>query len=124
MFDEFLKLIHKSMELDPWVIDKGVYGYTEEIINEAKEAANACRNNDNVNLKEELGDVLYDWANACMLAERDGIFTMEEVVKGITEKIKRRKPYLFENRAVTKEEAVKIWHEVKKKEKDEKVRDE
>jgi tetrapyrrole methylase family protein/MazG family protein len=119
-FIEFMKLMDKSIKYDPWVLDTGLKGYAKEIVDEANEAKEASDKEDYENLKEELGDVLYDWANACMAAEKEGLFTMDEVIEGITEKIKRRKPYILENRKVTKEEAVRIWKEVKQKEKDEK----
>ena len=38
-------------------------------------------------------------------------------MKNMIEKIKRRKPYIFEGREVTIEEAGRIWREVKEKEK-------
>jgi tetrapyrrole methylase family protein / MazG family protein len=117
IFDEFMELRDKSTKYDPWVIDRGLHGYTDEIVKEAIEAKEASDKKDYENLKEELGDVFYDWANACMMAERENLFTMEDVIQGIIEKIKRRKPYILENRRVSKEEAVRIWNEVKGQEK-------
>jgi uncharacterized protein YabN with tetrapyrrole methylase and pyrophosphatase domain len=37
----------------------------------------------------------------------------------VVEKMKRRKPYIFENRAVSLEEAQRIWYAAKKDEKNE-----
>ena len=117
-FDYFMKMISKSSDRDPWVKNKKVEGYCEEILNEAKEVIKAVLNKDNNNLKEELGDVLYDWAHACKLAEEQGIFTVKDVIHSATEKLLRRKPYLLEkdNRNLTSEETVRIWMKAKEKE--------
>ncbi len=116
-FEHFLELIEKSVEYDAWIKDRGLAGYCEEIVNEAEEALEAVENNDYNHLKEELGDVLSEVIIASKLAEDQELFTFSQVVKSAIEKIKRRRPYVLENKKVTKEEAVKLWYEAKKKEK-------
>ncbi|MEK6868234.1 MAG: MazG nucleotide pyrophosphohydrolase domain-containing protein [Nanoarchaeota archaeon] len=87
---------------------------------EARELIEAMKTKDYEHIKEELGDVLMDWAHACKLAEEQGLFTIKDVLDAVNEKIKRRKPYVLdaEKKEMTKEEAVRIWKEVKKKEKE------
>ncbi len=116
-FEHLLDLIEKSVECDPWIKDRGLAGYCEEIVNEAKEALEAVENKNYDHLMEELGDVLSEIIIASKLAEEKELFTFSEVVKSAIEKIKRRRPYVLENKKVTKEEAVKLWYEAKKKEK-------
>lgn len=116
-FDTFLKLIRKSVELDPWIKETGIEGYGDFMIEETNEVIEALKNNDVDNLKEELGDVLSLWAIVCMLAEEEKLFDTEEVIKKAIEKIRSRRPYVFEDREVSIEEAVKIWYAAKDKEK-------
>jgi len=122
-FERFIKIIEKSVDRDPWVKEKKVEGYSAEIVKEAKEVIEAIKKKDNDNLKEELGDVLYDWAHACKLAEEQKLFSMEDVINSASEKLVRRKPYLLEKkkRLLTTEETVRIWKEAKAKEKETKI---
>jgi tetrapyrrole methylase family protein/MazG family protein len=121
-FEEFIELINKSTDRDPWVRDTNIEGYCYNIEIEAKELIEAMKTKDYEHVKEELGDVLMDWAHACKLAEEQGLFTIKDVFNAVNEKIKRRKPYVLdsEKKEITKEEAVRIWKEVKKKEKEQK----
>jgi tetrapyrrole methylase family protein / MazG family protein len=118
-FDKFMILVEKSIEKDPWVKDKTVKGYCEEIINESNEAIEAIGKKDNHNLKEELADIFNDWAHACKLGEEEGLFTMKEILAAADKKLSWRKPYLHdkESKKMTKEETVRIWFEQKAKEK-------
>ncbi len=122
-FEEFIELINKSTDRDPWVRDTNIEGYCYNIELEAKELTEAMQTKDFDHVKEELGDVLMDWAHACKLAEEQGLFTFKDVLLTINEKMKRRRPYLLEaeKREISKEESVRIWKEVKKKEKEEKL---
>ena len=121
-FEEFIALIDKSTDRDPWVRDTNIEGYCYNIDLEVKELLEAMKTKDYEHVKEELGDVLMDWAHACKLAEEQGLFTLKDVLLSINEKMKRRRPYLLEaeKREISKEESVRIWKEVKKKEKEEK----
>ena len=122
-FEEFIALIDKSTDRDPWVRDTNIEGYCYNIDLEVKELLEAMKAKDYEHVKEELGDVLMDWAHACKLAEEQGLFTLKDVLLSINEKMKRRRPYLLEaeKREISKEESVRIWKEVKKKEKEEKL---
>jgi uncharacterized protein YabN with tetrapyrrole methylase and pyrophosphatase domain len=121
-FKHLIDLCRKSLRLDPWVKERGLAGYCEEIASESQEAIEAVKKTDYENLKEELGDILLDWCHACLLAEEEGLFTTKEVIEGLQMKISRRKPYLSQGRVPSKEEASQIWKMVKQQEKDEKAK--
>ena len=116
-FNEFIEDCKKSVELDPWVKERKIKGYAEELKDEVEEINEAIEKNDDSNLKEELGDVLMDWCHLCMLAEKEEKFTVKDVIKSASDKLKRRKPYILDNRKVSKEEARAIWQRVKQEEK-------
>jgi XTP/dITP diphosphohydrolase len=114
-FDDLVALCKKSTAKDPWVKDRGLAGYCEEIAGEAEEALQAIKNNDNANLREELGDVLLDWCHACILAEQEERCNMQDVIEGVMHKLAARKPYLHETRTITREESDRAWKRAKLK---------
>ncbi len=70
------------------------------------------------NLKEELGDMLLQVMMHSCIAEEEGLFTIEDVVRGITEKMIRRHPHVFGEVTVSDTgEVLKNWEEIKKFEK-------
>lgn len=46
-------------------------------------------------LKEELGDLLLQVVMHAQIAEEEGLFTMEDVIQGVNEKMIRRHPHVF-----------------------------
>ena len=70
------------------------------------------------NLKEELGDLLLQVVMHAQIAKEEGLFTMEDVIDGITEKMIRRHPHVFGTKAVSGSDEVLVnWAEIKKQEK-------
>ncbi len=47
------------------------------------------------NLKEELGDLLMQIVMQSLIAEEEGLFTLSDVITGISEKMIRRHPHVF-----------------------------
>jgi isopentenyldiphosphate isomerase/NTP pyrophosphatase (non-canonical NTP hydrolase) len=119
-FDDFLKLTEKSIDLDPWVKGRKLEGYCEDLLDEEKEVMEAIKKKNYENLKEELGDVFYLLVHAMKLAEERKLFKVEDVIKSASDKLNRRKPFVKENRKVTKDEAVKLWMNAKAEEKSQK----
>lgn len=71
------------------------------------------------NLKEELGDLLMQIVLHAQIAEEEGLFTLDDVVRGISEKMIRRHPHVFGNVSVSGTEEVLLnWEEIKKQEKE------
>ena len=70
------------------------------------------------NLKEELGDLLLQVVMHAQIAEEEGIFTMDDVIAGISEKMIRRHPHVFGNvTAGTSDEVLQNWEAIKSEEK-------
>ena len=90
-------------------------------LQEVYEVIDAIDKNDMANLKEELGDVLLQIVFHASLAEKEGYFSMQDVVDGINEKMIRRHPFVFEK--ITLEEtqrALGDWETRKRIEKNRK----
>ena len=72
------------------------------------------------NLKEELGDLLLQVVMHAQIAEEEGLFTLDDVVCGIRDKMIRRHPHVVGGgeRMDNPEEVPGLWEEIKKKEKE------
>lgn len=90
-----------------------------QLIEEAYEAADAMLNYQSKgeidNLREELGDILLQVVLHSVIAQEEQIFTLEDVVNEITEKMIHRHPHVF-NRD-NQGEYKKTWEELKAEEK-------
>lgn len=70
------------------------------------------------NLKEELGDLLLQVVLHAQIAEEEGLFTLEDVCRGISDKMIRRHPHVFGEETVNQSgEVVTRWNDIKKAEK-------
>ena len=90
-----------------------------QLIEEAYEAADAMLNYHSKgeidNLREELGDILLQVVLHSVIAEEEHLFTLEDVVKEITEKMIHRHPHVFKHDSLDDNE--KTWEELKAEEK-------
>ena len=88
--------------------------------NESQELIDAINNNDDDNRKEELGDVVLQVLMHAQIAQEEGKFTIEDVMAYLDEKLHRRHPHVFGDhaKAATPEEALALWREMKKKERE------
>ena len=111
----------------PWDREQSHESLKPEVIEEAAEVIcgiNVYEQTGNYeNLKEELGDLLLQIVMHAQIAEEEGIFTLDDVISGITEKMVRRHPHVFGNKKVSGSEEVLVnWEEIKRKEKEGKMK--
>ena len=107
----------------PWDREQSHESLKPEVIEEAAEVIcgiNVYEQTGNYeNLKEELGDLLLQIVMHAQIAEEEGIFTLDDVISGITEKMVRRHPHVFGNKKVSGSVKVLVnWEEIKRKEKE------
>ena len=89
------------------------------LIEEANEAANAIDEENTEELLEELGDVLMQVVFHADIAEDDGKFNFDDIVNATCKKLIRRHPHVFgEMIAITGDEAISFWEDIKLIEKD------
>lgn len=76
---------------------------------------------DSDNLKEELGDLLMQVVMHACIAEEEGLFTLDDVIDDVRQKIIRRHPHVFGDAVCTTSENVLVkWEEIKAEEKKDK----
>lgn len=120
IFSEFMDIIRKLRSQDgcPWDKEQTHDSLKTCLIEECYETIEAIDNHDMDNLCEELGDILLQIAMHSVIAEEEGAFTIEDVIKRIGEKMVRRHPHVFGDVNVSNsEEVLEKWEEIKKKEK-------
>lgn len=85
---------------------------------ESQEVIDAIDHKNMENLCEELGDLLLQVMLHSQIAREKGLFTIDDVVDGICEKMIRRHPHVFGDLKVgSAEESLALWNEIKKQEK-------
>lgn len=89
------------------------------LTDECQEVLDAVDHRDDENLCEELGDVLLQVMLYSRIAEEEGVFTIDDVITGLCEKLIRRHPHVFGDAkpASTPEESLALWQEIKRQEK-------
>lgn len=107
----------------PWDKEQTHESLKRYIIEEAAEVVAAVniyeKTGNAANLQEELGDLLLQVVLQARIAEEEGLFNIEDVAKGIADKMVRRHPHVFEPGMETDsmEEIHRVWDEIKEKEK-------
>ena len=90
---------------------------------EAQEVIDAIAHKDDENFKEELGDLLLQVVFHAAIAQEEGRFDMAGIIEGINQKLIRRHPHVFAGaKAGTPEEALARWREIKRLEKEDKLK--
>lgn len=89
---------------------------------EAGEVIEAIHNQDQENLCEELGDLLFQVMSHSQIAEEKGFFTIDDVVHEISAKMVRRHPNVFGGeKANSLKEGADLWNLIKSEEKSKKA---
>lgn len=102
----------------PWDIKQDFQTIKPYTIEEAYEVADAIERADLEDLKDELGDLLFQVVFHAQMAEEAGAFSFADVVEAITTKMIRRHPHVFARSDVNTPEAVKLqWDQIKAAEK-------
>ncbi len=123
-FENFQQIIARLRADDgcPWDREQTHMSLKPACIEEAAEVICGInildQTGDSDNLKEELGDLLLQVVMHAQIAEEEGLFTMDDVIKGVSEKMIRRHPHVFGETVVAdSEEVLENWDKIKKKEK-------
>lgn len=104
----------------PWDLQQDFKSIAPYTIEEAYEVADAIDRNDMKDLREELGDLLLQPVYHAQMATEAGLFTIEDVINDVTEKMISRHPHVFGDKdAHTPEDVNEIWDQRKKAEKGE-----
>jgi XTP/dITP diphosphohydrolase len=92
---EFLAVMRRLRAECPWKREQTHRSLARYLLEETHETLEAIDTGDLDHLREELGDLLLQVYFHAVVAEEEGAFTIDDVARGITEKMYRRNPHVF-----------------------------
>ncbi|MCB2113450.1 MAG: nucleoside triphosphate pyrophosphohydrolase [Parvularculaceae bacterium] len=101
----------------PWDLEQNFRTIAPYTVEEAYEVADAIERGDMEELKNELGDLLFQTVFHARMAEEEGAFAFADVAQAITDKMRIRHPHVFGGaNARDAEEQTRHWEEQKAEE--------
>jgi XTP/dITP diphosphohydrolase len=113
---EFLEDMRRLRRQCPWKREQTHRSLARYLQEETAETLEAIDTADDDHLREELGDLLLQVYFHAVIAEESGAFNLDDVVRGISEKMHRRNPHVFGAAAPTDLTAAAVdaqWQEIK-----------
>jgi ATP diphosphatase len=106
----------------PWDIQQTFESIAAYTVEEAYEVADAIERKDMDDLKNELGDLLFQVVYHAQIAKENKQFDFSDVVTEINNKLVRRHPHVFSDKKIDNEEELYTeWEKHKKSERAQKV---
>ncbi|MDZ4735116.1 MAG: nucleoside triphosphate pyrophosphohydrolase [Rhodospirillaceae bacterium] len=106
----------------PWDVEQDFETIAPHTIEEAYEVADAIQRDDMADLKDELGDLLFQIVFHARMAEEAGHFSFPDVAKAISNKMIQRHPHVFGDASIATAAAqTAAWETLKAKERDAKA---
>jgi len=118
--DRLIEIINKLRRPGgcPWDREQTHKSLLNCLLDETYEFFDAVEENDADMMKEELGDILLQVVFHADLGQETGAFDMEDVARGICEKLIKRHPHVFGDVKVSSsKEVLSNWEHIKKGEK-------
>lgn len=115
-FDALVRTVWRLRQPDgcPWDREQTHQSIVKNMIEEAFEAVDAIEGSQTRHMEEELGDVLMQVVLHAQIASDEGTFDIDDVCRGINEKLVRRHPHVFgDAHANDADEVLGIWDQVK-----------
>ena len=105
----------------PWDREQTHQSLRTHLLEESYEALEAIDSGDFASMREEFGDLLLQIVLNAQIASEEGQFNMNDVVKGIHDKIVRRHPHVFGDVEVDGvKDVLTNWERLKEKERKDK----
>lgn len=102
----------------PWDAEQTHESLVSNLIEEAYETVAAIRTGDQENLQEELGDLLLQVVFHAELAQEEKRFNLDDIARGISDKLVRRHPHVYGDSNVGSTDGVLAqWENIKRAEK-------
>jgi XTP/dITP diphosphohydrolase len=117
-FGRLLDVLDRLRVDCPWDRKQTNESLRENTIEETFELCEALINNDDINIKKELGDVLLHIVFYAKIGEEKGQFDIKDVCDALCDKLIYRHPHVFGNvQADTSAKVEQNWEQLKLKEK-------
>ena len=118
--DELLALMARLRDPQhgcPWDLQQDFHSIAPYTIEEAYEVADAIAREDRAELRDELGDLLFQVVFHAQMAKEEGSFGFADVVDALHDKLVRRHPHIFGDGTAHGADAVlQNWEAIKQQE--------
>jgi len=117
---DLVAIMHRLLEPGgcPWDREQTLASLRPYLVEESFEVLEALETGTPEQHCEELGDLLMQIVFQAALREREGAFAIDDVVRGIADKLVRRHPHVFADaQAETADQVLVQWEEIKRREK-------
>ncbi|MFV2071434.1 MAG: nucleoside triphosphate pyrophosphohydrolase [Thermoanaerobaculales bacterium] len=118
-FDHLVSIMDRLREPGgcPWDREQTLETLAPYFLEEAYEVVDAIASGDPAKLCEELGDLLLQIVFVSRIGRENGWFDLDDVCDGISEKMVRRHPHVFDDRTVADSgEVMRNWEDIKRAE--------
>ena len=111
----------------PWDLKQDFRSILPHTLEEAYEVADAIESDDRMQLRDELGDLLFQVVFYCQLAREEGSFEFADVAQTMSDKLIRRHPHVFfppadeaglGTSALDADQVLQKWEAIKQAERD------
>ena len=111
----------------PWDLKQDFRSILPHTLEEAYEVADAIESDDRMQLRDELGDLLFQVVFYCQLAREEGSFEFADVAQTMSDKLIRRHPHVFGPQAnglkqgatgLDADQVLERWESIKQAERD------
>ena len=114
---QLLDLMLQLRQQCPWNQAQTPMSLTQYAIEEAYEVQQAVQQGEPQQIKEELGDLLFQVVFQCAMHAEKGVFDFADVLEALKQKIIRRHPHVFEHPQHLDQAQVKqAWQAIKQQE--------
>lgn len=114
-FQELHSIAVRDLKYSEWSQQRTLDEKAQMLRQEANEMIDAVKNQNMQNLQEELGDIIWDALTIAAWAEEKGLFTTDETLSKVADKIKMRKPWIFTGKKLTAEQESECWKKAKER---------
>ncbi|MFO8009082.1 MAG: nucleoside triphosphate pyrophosphohydrolase [Candidatus Brocadiia bacterium] len=113
-FEELVRIMHRLRSECPWDAQQTHDSLRAYLLEETYEVLDALDKRDYGELREELGDLLLQVVFQAEVASEEDLFSIQEVIEGISEKLVRRHPHVFAQAdADSAQDVVHRWEHIK-----------
>lgn len=122
---EIMAALRDPVKGCPWDREQTFESISRHTIEEAYEVADTIAHGDMMELKDELGDLLFQVVFYAQMAKEQGDFDFRDIERAICEKMLRRHPHVFGDVAINSaEEQTEAWEQLKAQERKDKAGEE
>lgn len=121
---ETVKKLREPINGCPWDLKQNIKSLGPSLLEECCECLDGIALNDNKNVKEELGDIIFTSTLMAYILEQEGFTTVDDILTEVNNKMVTRHPHVFKGKGgiKTSDDVLNQWDKIKETEEGRKVK--